>query len=228
MRDKRHFERVQVYLDVCWEGLLGRYKATLSDIGLDGCFILTDGKVSKGELISVEIKSPTGEWLLLWGEVMQHDESIGIGINFTNMNNEAEWAQINELIDLLRAQKNLVTSLRALSDATQKSLSFDKYDSLISGTLHNIGDTMAMLSDGELKTKLASLLEPFTDAAQVWKFATTDGTEGRQIKIAIHDQLMRKYTNLPAEDLKRMLVADPVPVLTFLWEQGRARLNLAS
>src|SRR2546423_6887691 len=97
MSDRRRHDRAEVCLDVCCEGVLGRHKGTLSDISLGGCFILADIGACAGELIRVEIQSPTGQWVFLWGEIVHHAEGIGIGVRFTS-DDEVEQSQLSRLI----------------------------------------------------------------------------------------------------------------------------------
>src|SRR2546423_4317293 len=210
--DRRRHEPKKVCLEVCWEGVLGRHKGTLSEISLGGCFILADSDVRTGELIRIEIQSPTGQWLFLWGEVVQQAEGIGMGVRFTG-DDEVERSQLSRLIQLLRAKKEVVNALRALSSVTQRCLSFETYDALVIETLHNIGDAAwTTLAEGELKAKLSSMVEPFTDAAQVWKAAATDGLDGHELRAAVREQLIHKYGDMPAEAADKLMALDPVPV----------------
>ncbi|MGB9178747.1 MAG: PilZ domain-containing protein [Pyrinomonadaceae bacterium] len=68
--DRRIAERVRVQLDARWEGVISRREGIVSDISSTGCFILTRAEVVAGELIRVEIQSPTEGWFSLWGEVV--------------------------------------------------------------------------------------------------------------------------------------------------------------
>src|SRR5437588_10308753 len=228
MRDRRRHERTAVCLDVCWEGVLGRDKGTLSDISLGGCFILADGNVCAGDLMRVDIQSPTGQWVFLWGEIVHHAEGIGIGVRFTG-DDELERSQLSRLIQRLRAKKEVVNALRVLASVTQRCLSFETYNALVIETLHNIGDAAwTTLAEGELKAKLSAMVEPFTDAAQVWKAAATDGLEGHELRAAVREQLIHKYGDMPVEAPDKLMMSDPVPVLTFLWSYGRAQLDSSS
>src|SRR5437588_6220647 len=119
MRDRRRHERTAVCLDVCWEGVLGRDKGTLSDISLGGCFILADGNVCAGELIRVEIQSPTGQWVFLWGEIVHHAEGIGIGVRFTG-DDELDKSHSSGRFKPFRAKKEWATASRVLA-AAQRS-----------------------------------------------------------------------------------------------------------
>ncbi|MGH9903549.1 MAG: PilZ domain-containing protein [Pyrinomonadaceae bacterium] len=223
MTNRRQFERKQAYLNAYLEGVLGRHRGTVSDISLGGCYILTEGAVEKGELIRIEIQSPTGEWVYLWGETAHYTEEIGVGVKF--FSDEPEHSVLNGLMDSLNAKKTARALLEKLVIATQRNISLDRYNELISQTLYDVGSASAILPE-EIRTKISLAMEPYIDAAQAWK-ATSEGPQGRQLQIAVHKNLSEKYADLPAEASKAVLAADPAPVLAFLWERGRMYLNFA-
>ena len=63
--ERRIDERVALNIPVRWDGLSGGVGARLEDLSLSGCFVNTRSLVNLGELITLEIKSPSGEWLPL-------------------------------------------------------------------------------------------------------------------------------------------------------------------
>ena len=71
-----------------WEGVLFRNKATVTDISISGCFILTGGKVEMKELISLEIELPTKHWLHFWAEVVDEANEIGFAVKFNSASDE--------------------------------------------------------------------------------------------------------------------------------------------
>ena len=73
-----------------WDGLSGEVGARLEDLSLGGCFVNTRGVVTLGELITLEIKLPSGEWLSLRGEVTSHQPAIGFGLVFPFLTSEEE------------------------------------------------------------------------------------------------------------------------------------------
>ena len=73
-----------------WDGLSGEVGARLEDLSLGGCFVNTRGLVTLGELITLEIKLPSGEWLPLRGEVTSYQPAIGFDLVFPFLTSEEE------------------------------------------------------------------------------------------------------------------------------------------
>ena len=90
--DRRADERVSLNLPARWDGLAGLHEARIEDISLGGCFINTRGRVDIGEVVGVEIRLPSGEWLQLRGEVTSFQPDIGFGLVFTFLTAEEEFA----------------------------------------------------------------------------------------------------------------------------------------
>lgn len=88
--NRRTDERVPVNLQARWDGLSGTHDARVEDLGLGGCFVNTAGRVDKGEIVGVEIKLPSGEWLQLRGEVASFQEGIGFGLLFSFLLDDEE------------------------------------------------------------------------------------------------------------------------------------------
>jgi hypothetical protein len=91
-QERRTDERVSLNLPVRWDGLAGAGEARIEDIGLGGCFINTGGRVDVGELVGLEIKLPSGEPLLLRGEVTSYQPGIGFGVVFPFLTDDEEQA----------------------------------------------------------------------------------------------------------------------------------------
>lgn len=88
MQDRRSAPRVRANMKARWEGLLTQGPGTVSDISISGCFVLTGGEVKAGELIRLEIYSPSGEVLLQWGEVVYSSAEIGFALRFRHANDD--------------------------------------------------------------------------------------------------------------------------------------------
>ena len=56
-------------------------RGAVCDLSLTGCFVLSGGEVSVGELVRLEIHFPK-EISLLWGEVVYRVEEIGFALRF--------------------------------------------------------------------------------------------------------------------------------------------------
>lgn len=95
--ERRSDERISLNLPVRWDGMAGISDARLEDLSLGGCFVNTGGRVDLGELVGLEIKLPSGEPLLLRGEVTSYQAGIGFGVVFPFLTDEEEQA-IRELV----------------------------------------------------------------------------------------------------------------------------------
>lgn len=82
-KEQRSAERVKANLTSRWEGVLTQCEGIISDISTNGCFVMTSGNAAPGELVRVEMRLPTGEWLCLWGEVVDQAYDIGFAMRFT-------------------------------------------------------------------------------------------------------------------------------------------------
>ena len=95
--NRRTDERVAINLSARWDGLSGSHEARIEDVSLGGCFVNTAGRVDLGEIVVVEIKLPSGEWLQLRGEVVSYQEGIGFGVVYPFLTADEEQA-LRELI----------------------------------------------------------------------------------------------------------------------------------
>ena len=68
----------------------GTTEAKIDDLSLGGCFVNTRGHVDVGELVSLEIQLPSGEWLQLRGEVTSYQSGIGFGVGFPFLTDDEE------------------------------------------------------------------------------------------------------------------------------------------
>ena len=90
--ERRQDERVQVNLPVRWNGESGTHDARIENLSLGGCFVDTVGSAQKGEIIVLEMRLPSGEWLPLRGEVTSVQIGLGFGISFTFLTDDEEAA----------------------------------------------------------------------------------------------------------------------------------------
>ena len=96
--ERREEERKDITLEVRWEGGAGRHPARISDLSLGGCYLDTLGGVEDGEIISLEIKLPSGEWLPLRGTVAFHHPGLGFSVCFTFLTDEEQY-QLTQIIN---------------------------------------------------------------------------------------------------------------------------------
>ncbi len=91
--DRRIDERILTNLAVKWAGQSGgAHEARVEDLSLGGCFVNTTGRVDPGEVVSLSLKLPSGEWLALRGEVVAYQPGIGFGLLFSFLTDEEEQA----------------------------------------------------------------------------------------------------------------------------------------
>ena len=95
--NRRSDERVSTNLPARWDGLSGRSEARIEDLSMSGCFVNSKGRVDVGEIVGIEIKLPSGEWLPLRGEVASYLAGTGFGVLFTFLTDDEEQA-LRELI----------------------------------------------------------------------------------------------------------------------------------
>ncbi len=96
-KNRRSDERVSTNLPARWDGLSGKNEARIEDLSLGGCFVNTKGRVDIGEVVGIEIRLPSGEWLQLRGEVASYMVGTGFGVLFTFITEDEEQA-LRELI----------------------------------------------------------------------------------------------------------------------------------
>jgi hypothetical protein len=101
---QRNASRVDVNLLARWEGLLESRAATITNLSVSGCFVLSGGKVQPGELIRLEIYLPDDEPIYLWGEVVDEADEIGFAARFTSTEDE-DHARLVRFIQTLNSSQ---------------------------------------------------------------------------------------------------------------------------
>jgi len=91
-QNRRSDERVSTNIPARWVGISGTHEGRIEDLSLGGCFVNTAGRVDVGEVVGVEIRLPSGEWLPLRGEVTSYQTGIGFGIVFSFLTDDEEQA----------------------------------------------------------------------------------------------------------------------------------------
>lgn len=87
---QRRYERAPVPLEVVVEGASGRYEARTGDISVGGCFIDVMSHAASGEVISLKLHTPTGEWVYVRGEVVYEQWPTGFGVRFVEPSAEVQ------------------------------------------------------------------------------------------------------------------------------------------
>ena len=80
--ERRTSNRYPVELEVEWEGTGGRLPGTMSDVSLDGCFILSSGDATDGETVKIFVPLADGMKVQFQGTVANHVYEIGFGVRF--------------------------------------------------------------------------------------------------------------------------------------------------
>ena len=89
-KNRRSDERISTNFPARWDGLSGQNEARIEDLSMGGCFVNTRGRVDIGEVVGIEMKLPSGEWLQLRGEVASFMAGTGFGVLFTFLTEDEE------------------------------------------------------------------------------------------------------------------------------------------
>lgn len=85
--ERRKYKRVVVSFEVKFFGTQN-YGARVSDISLGGCYVETIAYVAVGEVLTLEIETPTGYWLKLRGKVKYVHPNVGFGVSFLQLSKD--------------------------------------------------------------------------------------------------------------------------------------------
>lgn len=96
--DRRNAKRIDVHLPTTWEGVLERNEATVTSLSLNGCFVLSGGRVQPRELVRLEIHLPEGDPVNVWGEVVDQAYEIGFAARFTSPSDDEDQTRLIEFI----------------------------------------------------------------------------------------------------------------------------------
>ena len=99
--EHRDTNRYPITLDIEWEGSGGRQPGSISDISLDGCFVLSSGDVSDEDHVNVFIPLADGMKVQFGGKVANHVFEIGFGVHFEQLSA----GQRDLLIKILKDQE---------------------------------------------------------------------------------------------------------------------------
>jgi hypothetical protein len=97
MQERRTAERIRINLRARWEGLFSEGRGTICDLSPTGCFVLTGGEVTTGELVRLEMHLPS-RIDLVWGQVVYAVAEMGFALRFAFSDNDDRCA-LNELVE---------------------------------------------------------------------------------------------------------------------------------
>jgi hypothetical protein len=83
--ERRGMKRYPVEIEVEWEGSVGRSTGSMSDVSLDGCFVLSSGDVNDGEPVRLFVPLADGMKVEFGGRVANHVFEIGFGVKFDQL-----------------------------------------------------------------------------------------------------------------------------------------------
>ena len=83
--ERRGMNRYPVEMEVEWQGSAGRQPGSISDVSLDGCFVLSSGDVNDGETVRLYIPLADGMKVEFSGRVANHVFEIGFGLKFDQL-----------------------------------------------------------------------------------------------------------------------------------------------
>lgn len=86
--ERRGAPRAKVNLPARWEGVLSQQHASITNLSVNGCFVLSGGKVEARELIRLEITFPDNDQIYPWAEVVEAAGEIGFAVRFTSMDDD--------------------------------------------------------------------------------------------------------------------------------------------
>ena len=99
--ERRDSNRYPVELDVEWEGGAGRQPGSISDVSLDGCFVLSSGDVNDGDDVKIFVPLADGMKVQFDAKVANHVYEIGFGVKFASLS----VAQRELLVKIVKANE---------------------------------------------------------------------------------------------------------------------------
>ncbi len=230
--ERRRHERVNIYLNVRWEGLLGRHEGTLSDISAGGCFILSEGSTAIRELIRLEIELHTGEWIKVWGEVMNQFAGVGFGVKYT----ELEEGDEGSFALSLEQTKCIKAGVEALRNVDGYFLQGEggktgaprvdrrEYKARLVLALPAVNKTLLDLPDCQKKTAFRLSVQAYADVYRVWGALAAGSTSKPREWLEAYKCLKDKY-EAPTDITEAMRCGDAATVLIFLRQKARIYLT---
>src|SRR5437763_3997211 len=96
MQERRTSERVRANLNVRWETLKAQGRGSVCDLSSSGCFVLTGGEVTAGELLRMDLVFSEGI-ATFWGNVVYAINEMGFAVRFV-FGSEADQQAVERLI----------------------------------------------------------------------------------------------------------------------------------
>lgn len=84
-QERRGSIRYPVEVEIEWKDSSARSPGTLSDVSLDGCFVLSSGNVNDGDHVKLFVPLSDGMKVEFSGTVANHVIEIGFGLRFDQL-----------------------------------------------------------------------------------------------------------------------------------------------
>jgi hypothetical protein len=235
--ERRQHERINAYLRVRWEGLLGCHEGTVSDISAGGCFVLSESPTTLRELVRLEMELHTGAWVKIWAEVTNQFPGVGFGVRYTEVDEEDE-SKFTLTLEQTKSIKSGVSALKKVNgyfvgrdgeEVPASRLDRREYKAKLMLALHKVNKTLLTLPECQKKTALRLSVQTYADLYRVW--AAMPDREGgipnpREL-VEAYRCLKDKY-GAPASVLEGMRRGDVPAVITFLRRKASISLAFAS
>ncbi|MET0625212.1 MAG: PilZ domain-containing protein [Pyrinomonadaceae bacterium] len=232
--ERRRHERINIYLKARWEGLLGSYTGTLSDISAGGCFILSESPTTLRELIRLEIELHTGEWVKVWGEVTNQFAGVGFGVRYTEFEDEQEGSfalsleQTKSVKAGVEALKNVDAAfIDAEGEVCAPRVERHEYKARLLVALPTVNKTLLDLPECQAKTAFRLSVQAYADVHRVWGALARGTAANPKGWLEAYRCLKDKY-EAPTDITEAMRRGDAAPVLVFLRQKARIYLTFVS
>ena len=81
MQERRSANRLRTNISVRWETLRTQGRGSVCDLSSSGCFVLSGGEVSQGELARLDLLV-SDELVTVWGTVVYAISEMGFAVRF--------------------------------------------------------------------------------------------------------------------------------------------------
>jgi hypothetical protein len=233
--ERRRYERLGIYLKVRWEGALGRHDGTVSDISPGGCFVLSEGETALRELVRLEIEVHTGQWVKVWGEVMNLFPGVGFGVRYTEVDEEDEGsyvltlAQTKSIKTGVGALKRVDRSFAPGEEGAHAAPRVDRqeYKARLVLALPTVNKTLLELPECQKKTAFRLSVQAYADLYRVWS-AMAEAAAGHPGGLSEACQCLKERYEAPPAVFEAVRRGDAPPVLSFLRRKARIYLTFVS
>ena len=100
--ERRGSVRYPIEIDIEWQAGAGRQPGSLSDVSLNGCFVLSSGDVNDGDAVKLFVPLADGMKVQFDANVANHVFEIGFGVKFASLSA----AQRELLVKIVRDNEN--------------------------------------------------------------------------------------------------------------------------